>query len=69
MLWQYSNRGRVDGIDAYVDINAFKGSQADFDFKFKGKAILTVKIIAFLIGSARSVCSKDNDCKLRLQFQ
>lgn len=40
LLWQYSNRGRVDGIDAYVDINAFKGSQADFDFKFKGKAIL-----------------------------
>ncbi|BCU80955.1 glycoside hydrolase family 25 [Polycladomyces abyssicola] len=24
-LWQYSNRGRVDGIPTYVDINAFCG--------------------------------------------
>ncbi len=24
-MWQYSNRGRVDGIDTYVDINAYRG--------------------------------------------
>lgn len=24
-LWQYSNRGRVDGIPTYLDINAFNG--------------------------------------------
>ena len=26
-LWQYNNRGRVDGIEAYVDINVFRESQ------------------------------------------
>lgn len=40
LLWQYCNRGRVDGIDAYVDINVFVGNQTDFDFKFMGKGIL-----------------------------
>ncbi len=26
VLWQYNNRGRVDGISEYVDINVFNGS-------------------------------------------
>ncbi|NIK80012.1 lysozyme [Paenibacillus castaneae] len=34
MFWQYCNRGRVKGIDAYVDINVFKGSQSEFDKRF-----------------------------------
>ncbi|TCP66063.1 lysozyme [Baia soyae] len=25
-FWQYSNRGRVNGIDSYVDINVFSGT-------------------------------------------
>lgn len=29
LIWQYSNRGRVAGIDTYVDINVFKGTQQD----------------------------------------
>jgi lysozyme len=24
LIWQYNNRGRVKGIDTYVDINAMK---------------------------------------------
>ncbi|OMF21431.1 glycoside hydrolase [Paenibacillus sp. FSL H8-0548] len=36
LLWQYCNRGHVAGIDAYVDINVFKGDQAAFDARFKG---------------------------------
>ncbi|CAM4237990.1 lysozyme [Paenibacillus endophyticus] len=38
LLWQYCNRGRVDGIDAYVDINVYNGTQADFDFRFRRSA-------------------------------
>jgi lysozyme len=26
LMWQYNNRGRVSGIDAYVDINVFNGT-------------------------------------------
>lgn len=29
LMWQYSNRGRVKGINTYVDINVFKGSEQD----------------------------------------
>lgn len=25
MIWQYGNRGRIDGIDTYVDVNVFNG--------------------------------------------
>lgn len=35
LFWQYCNRGRIDGIDAYVDINVFNGNQAAFNAKFK----------------------------------
>ncbi|MFC4077120.1 GH25 family lysozyme [Salinithrix halophila] len=34
LLWQYSNRGRIDGIDGYVDINAFYGNREAFNRKF-----------------------------------
>lgn len=29
VFWQYCNRGRVEGIDTYVDINVFKGSKEE----------------------------------------
>jgi lysozyme len=29
-LWQYANRGRLDGIDGFVDFNAFAGTEAEF---------------------------------------
>jgi lysozyme len=35
-FWQYNNRGRVKGIDAYVDINVFNGKREEFNNKFKG---------------------------------
>ncbi|MOA37701.1 hypothetical protein D3C78_1593200 [compost metagenome] len=34
LLWQYCNRGRVAGIDAYVDINVFAQDQAAFEERF-----------------------------------
>ncbi|WP_246066772.1 glycoside hydrolase family 25 protein [Paenibacillus koleovorans] len=34
-FWQYGNRGHVPGIDAYVDMNVFRGSQEAFDQTFK----------------------------------
>lgn len=33
-LWQFNNRGRISGIDAYVDINVFNGSEEEFVAKF-----------------------------------
>ncbi|MCI4669217.1 MAG: glycoside hydrolase family 25 protein [Bacteroidia bacterium] len=29
-FWQYSNRGRLAGIDGYVDLNVFKASEEEF---------------------------------------
>ncbi|MBA4492751.1 GH25 family lysozyme [Paenactinomyces guangxiensis] len=34
LLWQYCNRGRIDGIDTYVDINAFNGDMKEFEKVF-----------------------------------
>lgn len=34
-FWQFNNRGRISGIDAYVDINVFHGDKAAFAAKFK----------------------------------
>ncbi|MDQ0417613.1 lysozyme [Croceifilum oryzae] len=34
-FWQYSNRGRVSGIDRYVDINVFSGTSEQFKQRFK----------------------------------
>ncbi|MCP4697711.1 MAG: glycoside hydrolase family 25 protein [Gammaproteobacteria bacterium] len=30
VFWQYSNRGRIHGIPAYVDLNVFNGNRQDF---------------------------------------
>lgn len=30
-FWQYANRGRLEGIDTFVDINVFKGTLADLE--------------------------------------
>jgi lysozyme len=30
LLWQHSEKGHVNGIDAYVDFNAFNGDSSDF---------------------------------------
>lgn len=37
LFWQYSNRGRVQGIDTYVDINVFQGSLEEFKRDFGKK--------------------------------
>ena len=29
-LWQYTHRGKIDGVDGAVDINTFNGSREDF---------------------------------------
>ena len=29
-LWQFANRGRLEGVGTFVDLNAFNGSSADF---------------------------------------
>ncbi|WP_243648645.1 GH25 family lysozyme [Hazenella coriacea] len=34
LIWQYSNRGRIDGIDTYVDINVFNGDLEQFNRTF-----------------------------------
>ena len=31
LFWQYTNRGKVKGINTPVDLNAFNGSRADFE--------------------------------------
>jgi hypothetical protein len=33
-FWQFNNRGRISGIDAYVDINVFHEDEAAFNAKF-----------------------------------
>lgn len=30
-FWQFKNRGQINGIDGYVDINVFNGNQLDFE--------------------------------------
>ncbi|WP_425449309.1 GH25 family lysozyme [Dethiothermospora halolimnae] len=34
LFWQYSNRGRVKGIETYVDINVFNGNLEEFNKLF-----------------------------------
>lgn len=41
-FWQYSDKGRVNGINAKVDLNVFNGSLEDF-YKFAGAEIFTQK--------------------------
>jgi len=31
LFWQYTNRGRLDGINTVVDLNAFAGSRSEFE--------------------------------------
>jgi lysozyme len=31
LLWQYHNRGKIDGVDTYVDINVFNGNLDRFN--------------------------------------
>lgn len=33
-IWQFNNRGRIKGIDAYVDINVFNGNIQEFKKHF-----------------------------------
>ena len=30
-IWQFSERGKIKGVDEYVDLNIFRGSKRDFD--------------------------------------
>lgn len=30
-LWQYGNRGRMDGVETYVDLNAFNGTREEWE--------------------------------------
>lgn len=30
-IWQYANRGRLPGVDNFIDLNVFRGSVADFE--------------------------------------
>lgn len=41
-FWQFANRGRLDGIETFVDLNVFKGSKQDFEaFVCKGTKVLS----------------------------
>lgn len=31
VIWQFSERGRIKGVDEYVDLNIFRGSKREFD--------------------------------------
>jgi lysozyme len=41
-FWQYSDRGRVNGINASVDLNIFNGTLEEF-YRFVGAEIITEK--------------------------
>lgn len=43
-FWQYGHRGKLDGIEGYVDLNVFRTNQEDFDgLCLKPKLILSHK--------------------------
>jgi lysozyme len=42
LFWQYSERGRVAGIDTLVDLNVFNGSNVQFQYLITGKDRLPV---------------------------
>ncbi|HEX8905068.1 MAG TPA: GH25 family lysozyme [Longimicrobiaceae bacterium] len=31
VIWQYAARGRMDGVETYVDLNVFNGTRAEFE--------------------------------------
>lgn len=33
-IWQYGNRGHLEGIDGYVDLNVYQGSRDEFDKEY-----------------------------------
>jgi lysozyme len=35
-FWQYANRARIEGIEQYVDLNVFNGSEDEFNNLFHG---------------------------------
>ncbi|MDR2001767.1 MAG: GH25 family lysozyme [Dysgonomonas sp.] len=41
LFWQFSNRGRIDGIDTPVDLNAFNGSREEFEKLLNKKAVVS----------------------------
>ncbi|MBP6313323.1 MAG: GH25 family lysozyme [Flavobacteriales bacterium] len=47
-FWQYTNRGRVNGIEGYVDLNVFNGDQDAFD-PFMSKITLSDRVEEKLI--------------------
>lgn len=38
-FWQYSSRGRVQGVETYVDLNAFNGTEREFNQLINSSAI------------------------------
>ena len=45
-FWQYGNRGRLDGIDGYVDLNVFAGSWAELEeLTYRTDTILSERTI------------------------
>lgn len=39
-FWQHSNRGRMDGVDGFIDLNVYKGSEEEFAGLLKSAAVL-----------------------------
>lgn len=35
LIWQYANRGHLEGIETYVDLNVFNGTEKEFKELFK----------------------------------
>jgi len=38
-FWQYKNRGHIDGIDGYVDLNVFRGSSDELEILRKSESL------------------------------
>lgn len=71
MFWQYSGRGRMDGIDGPVDLNVFAGSKKDF-LNFYKSRLQTSKLIGnkkiykndeLVIGVDSALYVRENDQK------
>lgn len=41
-IWQYNNRGRVNGISAFVDLNVFNGKQIEFNKLINDTLLISV---------------------------
>ena len=40
-FWQHSNRGRMDGVDGFIDLNVYKGSEEEFSGLLKSSVVLS----------------------------